>query len=170
MRYLIDGYNLLHAWGLAPPRGARAGQLERARLNLLDRLRQAPGTAGASLTVIFDAAGAPAGAAAEHDYHGIRVAFAHDGSADDRIEDLVHRESRPHELTVVSDDHRLRLAAQRHHCKVRRCLDFIEQVQRPRPAAPPAAAAEPAAKPEALSAEENRRLLEEFGEVDGDLF
>jgi predicted RNA-binding protein with PIN domain len=169
MRYLIDGYNLLHAWGLAPPRGARAGRLERARLNLLDRLRRAPGTAGSAVTVVFDAAGAPTASAAEHDYHGIRVAFALDGSADDLIEDLIHREPKPHDLTVVSDDHRLRQAARRHHCPARRCLDFIEQIQH-RPAAAPAAAAEPAAKPEALSPEENRRLLEEFGEVEGDLF
>jgi predicted RNA-binding protein with PIN domain len=169
MRYLIDGYNLLHAWGLAPPRGARPGQLERARHNLLDRLRQSPGAAGHGITVVFDATGAPADAVAEHDYHGIRVAFALDGSADDHIEALVHRETKPHELTVVSDDHRLRQAAQRSRCAAQRCLDFIELVLHRHPAAPPKEGPEPAAKPEALSAEENRRLLEEFGEVDGDL-
>jgi predicted RNA-binding protein with PIN domain len=170
MRYLIDGYNLLHAWGLAPPRGSRPGQLERARLNLLDRIRFVLGPAVAGVTVVFDASHAAAGSAAEKDYHGIRVCFPRDGSADDCIEELIRREPKPRELTVVSDDHRLHQAAGHRHCHAQRCLDYIEELQTRHPAAPDADAPRPQAKPESPSPEEARRWLEEFGEVDGDLF
>jgi predicted RNA-binding protein with PIN domain len=169
MRYLIDGYNLLYAWGLAP-QGSRPGRLGRARLNLLDRIRFLLGGGVGGVTVVFDAAHAPPDALPEKDYHGIRVCFALDGSADDRIEDLIRREPRPRELTVVSDDHRLRLAAEHRHCHWQHCLDYIEQLQTRHPAALPAAAPERQGKPEASTPEEARRWLEEFGEVDGDLF
>jgi hypothetical protein len=162
MRYVIDGYNLLHAWGLAPRRGAK-GQLERARLNLLDRLRRA-GAAG--VTVVFDAAGAPAGAATEQDYHGIHVCYAFDGTADDCIEDLVRREGLPQQLTVVSDDHRLRVAAERRHCRFLRCLDYLEELQHGGILPPPPPPADSPAKPETLSPEEARHWLEAFGAAD----
>jgi hypothetical protein len=169
MRYLIDGYNLMHAWGLAP-RGERRGQLERARLNLLDRIRFLQGPDAPAVTVVFDSSDPPAHARPERDYHGLRVCFALDGSADDCIEELVRQEPKPRELTVVSDDHRLRLAAEHRHCRALRCLDYIEQLQRRHPAALPADPPRLQGKPEAPTPEEARRLLEEFGEVDGDLF
>jgi hypothetical protein len=165
MRYVIDGYNLLHAWGLAPRRAAK-GQLERARLNLLDRLRRG---GAAEATVVFDASRAPAGAAAAQDYHGIHVCYVFDGTADDWIEDLIRREGQPQQLTVVSDDHRLRVAAERRHCRFLRCLDYIEALQAgvsPPPSSPPAADAP--GKPETLSPEEARHWLEAFGAADED--
>ena len=166
MRYLIDGYNLLHAWGLAP-RGARPGQLQRARLSLLDRLRLTLGTATSGVTVVFDAANAPPDSTPEKDYHGIRVCFVLDGSADDFIEDLIRRDATPRELTVVSDDHRLRRAAEHRHCPSERCLDYVVRLQT-RPAAPVAPTRQRPAKPERPSPEETRKWLKEFGEVDAD--
>ncbi len=162
MRYVIDGYNLLHAWGLAPRRG-QAGQLERARLNLLDRLRQA-GAGG--VTVVFDAARAPVRTTAEQDYHGIRVRFVLDGTADDWIEERIRHENAPQQLTVVSDDRRLRQAAERRRCGFRRCLDYIEDLKRGPSSSPPSPPGEAPTKPEALSAEEMRHWLEAFGEAD----
>jgi uncharacterized protein len=162
MRYVIDGYNLLHAWGLAPRRGG-GRRLERARLNLLDRLRHA-GAAG--VTVVFDAARAPPDAAAEHDYHGIRVRFVLEGTADDWIEDLIRREALPQQLTVISDDHRLRQAAERRRCRFQRCLDYVEELQRGGPSLPPPPPADGPGKPAAPSPEEARHWLEAFGEAD----
>jgi hypothetical protein len=163
MRYVIDGYNLLYAWGLAP-RGGGPRQLERARENLLRRLRQCGG--GHRLTVVFDARNAPAEAAGAQEYHGIHVRFPRDGTADDWIEDLLRREGAPQDVTVVSDDHRLRQAAERRRCRSLRCLDYVVQLQQPRPAAPPAPPAEGPSKPEAPSPEETRHWLETFGEED----
>jgi predicted RNA-binding protein with PIN domain len=167
MRYLIDGYNLLHAWGLAPPAGQR-GRLHQARMLLLDRLRLSRAPSSGELVVVFDAAAAPAKAATEKEYHGIRVCFATKESADDRIEELIRSAPQPGELTVISDDHRLRQAAQRGHARAQGCLDFLEELQHPRPA--PAAEMPPdvAAKPDGSSPEEMQHWLEEFGGEDGE--
>jgi predicted RNA-binding protein with PIN domain len=169
MRYLIDGYNLLYAWGLAP-HGHGKGRLASARRNLLDRLRFLLGSRAAELTVVFDAARGPANGRPKQDYHGIRVHFALEGSADDCIEDLLRHEGKPHELTVVSDDHRLHQAAQHRQCHAQRCLDYIEQLQGRQPASVPAVRPEPSSKPEISSPEEAHRWLEEFGEADAESF
>jgi len=134
MHYVIDGYNLLHAWGML--RGSvRRGELERARLNLLDRLRQAKG----EITVVFDAQRAAKGANLEEDYHGIHVYYARDGSADDRIEEILRHAPMPRELTLVSSDRRLLDAARRRGCRPLRCLEYLEELQHhPEAATPPA--------------------------------
>src|SRR5262245_49061467 len=54
MRYLIDGYNLLYALGLARKNGGRAAW-DRARRVLLDWLADQLGPAAPDVTVIFDA-------------------------------------------------------------------------------------------------------------------
>jgi predicted RNA-binding protein with PIN domain len=164
MRYIIDGYNVLHAWGML--RGSvRPGQLERARLNLLDRLRQAPG----EITVVFDARRAPPKADLEEDYHGIHVFYTRDESADDRIEDLLREASRPADVTLVSSDRRLLEAARRRGCRRLRCLEYLEELQRSeRPAPPPPPMPPSNAKPESVSPEEEREWLDAFGGVEDD--
>jgi predicted RNA-binding protein with PIN domain len=157
MPTLIDGYNLLHALGLlAGRRGPHA--LESARASLLQRLR----SSGASgVTVVFDAAGAPPGAPREVSHGDIRFVFARE-TADDLIEELVRRASAPRSLVVVSDDIRLRKAAQRRGCAVLGCVDYCERLTAPPPAAP---APDPAGKPE-VSPGETERWMGVFGEDD----
>lgn len=166
MHYVIDGYNLLHALGLAHKRMGPT-QLEKARLRLLGQLRGALGDEAARATVVFDAARAPPGAEREQEYQGIQVLFAVGaGQADDRIEELIRRHSAPRQLTVVSDDHRLQQAARRRHCPVVKCADFMDVLERLRRHR---AAPETPAKPEAVSPQETERWLREFGEpADGE--
>src|SRR5262245_44124128 len=90
MPYLIDGYNLLHAMGLLATRSPRR-VLERARANLLQRLRSSQAPEAAGVTVVFDAAGAPPGAPGDLDHGKVRFLFAQGQTADDLIEDLVRR-------------------------------------------------------------------------------
>jgi hypothetical protein len=175
MRYLIDGYNLLHAMGVlcgkVGPRG-----LERARLTLLNRLSAAPGAG--EITVVFDASGAPPHAAAEEDYQGLHVRYALDGEADDLIEALIQREAAPRQLTVVSDDHRLQQAARRRRCVVLGCLDYLEARERSHPTPSPSPLPSPsrggegkgegAVKPEAVSEDETRHWLREFADLADD--
>ena len=54
MRYLIDGYNLLYALGLARKYGGR-GAWDRSRRLLLDWLADRHGPTAGEVTVIFDA-------------------------------------------------------------------------------------------------------------------
>ena len=164
MRYLIDGYNLLHAMGVLTGRVGPHG-LEKARLALLGRLARLHADDPGRVTVVFDAAHPPPGAECEQEYKGIHVLFAVFEEADDVIDAIIRRDSAPRQLTVVSDDRRLKEAARRRHCISLGCLDYLEEVGRP---APPTAATDALAKPQGVSAEEARRWLEEFADLADD--
>jgi predicted RNA-binding protein with PIN domain len=167
MLYLIDGYNLLYAMGVLRKRMGPDG-LEKARQNLLGVLRGSFGDESANVTVVFDAARPPPGVPAEMEYRGIHVRFAVGlAAADDLIEALIRRASAPRHLTVVSDDHRIQQAARRRRCAVSGCGDFLQALERRR-RPPPAPPAKPGGKPTAVSREEARHWLEEFGDLADD--
>ena len=167
MKYLIDGYNLLHALGLLRTR-AGPGHLLKARLGLMRFLRSALGEEASAATVIFDADPAPVGLPEEEEVEGIHVRYAvHEPEADDLIEDIIRRQARPRELAVVSDDHRLQRAGQRRNCKVLGCsefLDWLEQRQRKANPLPPPSSG----KPQTVSEEELRTWLAEFRDLHND--
>lgn len=165
MRYLIDGYNLLHALGLLCGKTGPHG-LEKARLALLGRLCGDHAADAVAVTVVFDASGARPGAAAEDDYRGIHLHYALDGSADDLIETLIQRDAVPHSLTIVSDDHRVQQAGRRRRCPVLGCLDYIEAMERRRQRKP--AAPETPSKPDGVSGAEMQHWLREFADLADD--
>jgi predicted RNA-binding protein with PIN domain len=111
---LIDGYNLLHAAGLARLRYG-PGDLERARHRLVGMLCEKLDVAEQMrCTVVFDAQNAPSDVRREGKQNEIRVQFAAPGQdADSVIEDLVARHPAAKQLIVVSSDHRLHKAAKR---------------------------------------------------------
>ena len=123
MTFLIDGYNLMYAAGLAS-RGMPAPQFDRARGRFLDWL--ADGATGrATLRVIFDALLAPS-PSLETVHRGVRVRFAFKQTADDVIEELVAVEQKPAAVTVVSNDNRVREAGRRAECLLATCEEFID--------------------------------------------
>jgi predicted RNA-binding protein with PIN domain len=165
MRYLIDGYNLLHAIGLLRSKVGPHG-LEKARLALLGRLCGDHGADASAVTVVFDASRAAPGAVAEEEYRGLHIRYALEGEADEVIEALIQRESTPRHLTVVSDDHRIQQAGRRRHCRVRGCLDYLEELElrrRARPSRP-----EETGKPQGVSSEETQQWLREFADLVND--
>jgi predicted RNA-binding protein with PIN domain len=165
--YLIDGYNLIHAM-VSLGKRVGPGVLEKARLRLLGLLHASLGDRSAAVIVVFDAAGAPPGSVPEHEYHGLKIRFAPKGQqADDVIEDLILHDAAPKQLTVVSNDHRLQQAARRRKAKVLSCEEFLDLLARLRrqQSAPPVGPE----KKEGETPEETNRLLEEFGDLDGDL-
>jgi hypothetical protein len=134
MRYLVDGYNLLHATGhLAGKVTPHA--LDRARQLLLCRLAEHIKATGDSVTVVFDARRAPPKVRSEQEHDGVRVHYVVDAEADDRIEELIRSDTAPKRLTVVSNDKRLREAARRRRCEVLECVAFFELTGK-HPAAP----------------------------------
>jgi predicted RNA-binding protein with PIN domain len=167
MRYLIDGYNLAHALGLV--HGKRPGGAELVRRSLLVHLREAPGLDPGGTTVVFDAMRAPPGSPSRQDFLGFRVLFAKGEQADDLIEELIHKETSPRQLTVVSDDRRLKEAASRRGCGALGCLDFLEAVLHPLTSLPqpPTGPDEESDKPESLSAEELKEWQRVFGADEG---
>jgi predicted RNA-binding protein with PIN domain len=167
MSFLIDGYNLLHAMGLLRGKVGPTG-LEKARLGLLGLLRAAYGEEATTVTVVFDAANAPPGIPRVEEYQGIHICFAvQSEEADDLIERLIRHDSAPRHLTIVSDDHRVQRAAQRRHCTVFSCTQYLEWLERHRrERSRSARRASP--KPERLSEEETQYWLREFASLQND--
>ena len=81
---------------------------------------------------------------------------------DDLIEELIGAESAPAQLTVVSDDRRIRDAARRRGCHVLGGLDYFESTEGTKPP-PSQAPQDPNGKPEHVAPEEKERWLQEFG-------
>jgi predicted RNA-binding protein with PIN domain len=155
--FLIDGYNLMFAVGLAG-RDMPAPRFERARERFLDWL--ADGTAGrAEVRVIFDALNAPSPSLATL-HRGVRVRFAFGQTADDLIEELVAEEVRPGALAVVSNDSRVRESARRAGCVPFGCEEFIDWTLTPADAA--SEATSPDEKKPEPTAEEVDELLRAF--------
>jgi predicted RNA-binding protein with PIN domain len=153
--FLIDGYNLMHAVGLAA-RSLPAKAFERARERLLDWLADATDGRGEQLRVVFDARSAPI-PSAEYPHRGIRVCFAYGQTADDRIEELLAIEKRPEAVTVVSNDSRVREDARRRGCRVLACQEFVDWLlddrsDRAQPGSPEPDKPGPAATPDELAA------------------
>ena len=111
-RTIIDGYNLMHAAGLA--RGKLVGkQLEGARLRLMQRLAyQMTKEERAGTTVVFDAKAMLEVSTQDELIEGIRVRYPEPGhEADELIEHLIAVDPQPRKLRVVSSDRRLHRAA-----------------------------------------------------------
>ena len=111
---IVDGYNLLHASGLAR-QSYGPGGLERARERLLTELASWLDESQRRRTVVvFDARGSFHTYRATQHRHGMRIEFpARSREADDRIEDLIRENTAPRSLTVVSGDRRLQRAIER---------------------------------------------------------
>jgi predicted RNA-binding protein with PIN domain len=166
MRYLIDGSNLMFALGLLTKQ-VRPEGVEPARRRLLEFLHARFGDDSGRVAVVFDAARAPRHTPAEETHRGLHVYYALSEEADDLIEEVIRRETRPQDLAVVSDDRRLREAARRRGCGVLRCLDFVEAIAFP-PVPPIPSNSDGATKPDLPSAEETQEWLREFGDVEHD--
>jgi uncharacterized protein len=132
--FLIDGYNVLHAAGLARP-SYGPGDLERARHRLLRLLTNYLSAREVSRAhVLFDAFDAPAGLSRQTRFEGLRVTFAEPGSdADSLIEDLIQVHSAPRQIIVVSSDRRLQRAARRRKAKSIDSVVFLDEILRRTP-------------------------------------
>lgn len=139
-RYLIiDGYNLLHACGLARRRYG-PGQLERCRAQLLGYLaRHLAGHERERTTVVFDAGGAPSDLPRHGTALGMEIWFAPPGKeADDTIEELIAAHSAPRQIRLVSSDHRLQRSVRRRRGTFVDSEDFVSELERRGPRAEPA--------------------------------
>jgi len=131
---IIDGYNLLHAIGLASRKSDATG-LARARTRLLDWL--ADRGAGHTLLVVFDGT-ARTKADSRGEHRGVRWQFSTDGTADELIEELIRAENRPAKRTVVSNDRQVQDAARSRGCVVLTCEEFTDaMIAEPRRTAAP---------------------------------
>jgi uncharacterized protein len=133
---IIDGYNLMHAVGLAR-RTYAPGQLQRCRTQLL---RYLAGHLAAPererTTVVFDAGEAPPDLPRQTMAAGMRVCFASPGKeADDTIEELIAAHSSPRQIRLVSSDHRLQRSARRRRGEFVDSEDFANELEHRGPVA-----------------------------------
>lgn len=183
MRYLIDGYNVMHALGLMLPRFGPHG-LRNARQKFLNQVASGFGPLEATgITVVFDAQAPPQDVPRETVHKGVRCVFASDASdADERIETILDRDTAPRSLTVVSSDIRLRRAAQRRGARSMVADDFCDLLkvrQRNRAQRREAGTGEPSNRPASPSpaspdrplprAADRREWLAIFGDLDAEL-
>lgn len=166
---LIDGYNVLHAAGLAR-RSYGPGEFERSRRRLLRLLgEQLFDRERRRTTVVFDAPEQSLGPPPPAMINGIRVLFA-DGEADTAIEKLIQQNSAPRRLYVVSSDHRLQRAARRRRSKFLDSETFLIRIARRLTPEERRQLAEPQEKREGLSSPgEVDAWLRAFGEIDASL-
>jgi uncharacterized protein len=167
---IIDGYNLLHAAGLARRRYG-PGQLERCRAQLLAYLANHLTDAERErATVVFDAAAAPPGLPRQLTAAEMVVRFAAPGKeADDTIEELVAAHSAPRQIRLISSDHRLQRSVQKRRGAFTDSEDFVQELERRGPISEenrsPRPKPEPRPTGKRMSETETERWLRVFGEM-----
>lgn len=115
---LIDGYNLLHAVGLARTTYG-PGDLEQCRNRMIRQLAERlDDSILTRTTVVFDAFNRFDNSERFQQQHGLNIVFAPAGTdADSEMERLIADHDAPRQLLVVSSDHRLHRAAHKRKCK-----------------------------------------------------
>jgi len=129
---LIDGYNLLHAAGMARDRyGPRDLQWARTRL-IRWLVRKLTKRELSRTSIVFDARHPPENVPHTWLQSGLHVQFAapeQEGDADVLIEELISRHSAPRQLVIVSSDHRLQQAAKRRRAAFITSEMFVDQLE-----------------------------------------
>lgn len=122
---IIDGYNLMHAMGIAKQRYAD-GELDRCRNRMQRELSAVLEESVLQLaTVVYDAFESPSDDRRSFHANGMKIRFAPMGKcADSEIEDLLRTHSVPKRVLVVSSDHRLHKAANARKASVVDSDDF----------------------------------------------
>lgn len=112
---LVDGYNVIGPIA-APARGSPSVRwLQSERAVLLRRLVEGfPDSVLKRTCVVFDAANPPPDRPSSFQHHGIQVRFAVDyPEADDLLEELIAAHHSAKQLSVVTSDRRVQVAAER---------------------------------------------------------
>jgi predicted RNA-binding protein with PIN domain len=125
-RFLVDGYNLMHAAGMVPA-GKRAS-FQANRKRFLDWLANGEGPRQACVSVIFDAQEGRSNDGVQP-YRNLLVCYAYKETADDWIEKAIVREQIPRLLVVVSNDRRIQDAARRRKAEAWSCEDFTDWLE-----------------------------------------
>lgn len=163
---LIDGYNLLHAAGMARTHYG-PGDLKRCRERLLRYLLlklTRPEVDRA--TVVFDARDPPPDRPARQTVQGLAVLFANPGGdADVLIQEWILDHSAPKCVTLVSSDHALQRSARRRGAQFIDSEKFFDRLQRRTGKEPSAHQASDDKPASTLSPAEAARWANEFGDL-----
>ncbi len=170
---LIDGYNLMHAAGMAR-QSYGPGDLERCRTLFLKFLLSTLKAAELQrATVVFDAGNSPYGTQRHSKLAGMTILYSPQNSdADTVIEELIAGHSAPKQVLLVSSDHRLQKAARRRRASFIDSEDFAAKLERRSPDADLTSAERQARRHDdakytgKLTEEQTREWMKTFGETD----
>ncbi len=102
---LVDGYNIIYAWDELRQIGVEGGNMDGARMRLLEILSNYQGFRQMTLIVVFDAWKVPGGQEHDYRYHNIYVVYTKEAeTADAYIERTVHEMIGQYEVTVATSD------------------------------------------------------------------
>ncbi|MCY2965675.1 MAG: NYN domain-containing protein [Planctomycetota bacterium] len=163
---LIDGYNLLHAAGLALTR-YRQGEMQRRRERLLREVAEKLTLAErARATVIFDARDPTVDRPHRTIYAGLRVIFARpEGDADVVITKWLEAHQAPRHVTLVSSDRELQRGARRVGAQFLESRDFLEELRRRKEPSATTAKSDDAKPVDGLTPEEAALWANYFGDL-----
>jgi predicted RNA-binding protein with PIN domain len=154
--FIIDGHNLL--WAVQQKPGGPGAMDELGLCRVISRYLRLVGQAG---QIVFDGSGPSDKSGFDKTTH-LEVLFAGVAAeADSVIEDVINASTGPKDLTIVSDDRRIRKAAQARKAASMRTLNFWEQVERELKSR--RLEQEPAAKEQGLTEGETQQWLDFFG-------
>jgi predicted RNA-binding protein with PIN domain len=171
---ILDGYNVMHAAGMARFLGG-PGELQAAREGLLQFIAEELTEVECRRThVVFDAINAPTHLQRVYRIRSITVEFADPGGdADTVIENLIRGHNSPRQVRVVSSDHRIQRAAKRRRCRFIDSEEWLARLEK-RAARQMKANRKPMSVEEAvkfggqLAPAEVERWMREFGVADSD--
>lgn len=126
---IIDGYNLLHTLGTRRSLGG-PGNLQRAREELAGRIaaRLEPEQRLRTI-IVFDSNSENRDLPEVLDVQGIKVEFARGfADADSKIEFMLQHHSAPRSVVVVSNDRRVRQAAERRRARAIDCESWFDSL------------------------------------------
>jgi hypothetical protein len=128
VRILVDGYSLLHAWTeLAPGRSRHSAAAREELIHVLTQYRDACGT---PITIVFDAADAPAGTPQVPSTPEVEVLYSKAGqTADQMIERAAYRLKDYGEVLVVTNDYAERDTVTSFGAAVSSCENFIRAIE-----------------------------------------
>lgn len=124
---LIDGYNLMHAAGMARQKYG-PGDLERCRNQFIHWLiSQLTPQERRLTTLVFDAEAAEKSWIRKLHQENLTIQYAPAGSdADTLLEELITEHNSPKQIHLISSDHRLHKAARRRKARAIDSEDFIK--------------------------------------------
>ena len=157
MLYIIDGYNLLYKLGYGGQ--GQQSSWEKRRENFLDYLALSTKNSQDDFYVLFDAQKV-SGSKQELPHKNLTVYFTTGLTADDWIEANINSISQPQFVTIVSDDHRWRQAAERRGCIYRNDDQLLDAISNRSPK--PGSRRQFGDEKIAMSKEELSDLLKEF--------
>ena len=107
---VIDGYNVIFAWDEL--KDLRESNIDSAREAFIEVLQNYQGYTGTGVTIVFDGYKVKGNTGSRHSYGDLNVVYTREGETADRfIEEFAFEKGREYDITVVTSDRPVQMAA-----------------------------------------------------------